>query len=259
MGIQQSHPEEEVMEKDQLHHKVNINDFETVRVLGKGAFGKVRMVKHIKKQDSYALKIISKGHCIKTNKTKYVLRERNFLEQVDHPLICNLRYAFQDEYCLYMVMDLKLGGDLRYYLHKHGCLSEHLTRFWLSELICAVKYLHLKGIMHRDIKPENILFDLNGHLHLTDFNIATFIPKENHLLTSQCGTLSYFAPEMINGHGYNESIDWWCIGLIFYECIFGKVIKLYIYIYFIITSFLFIYFYIFFRDHGESMKEKIVF
>ncbi|CAO3635456.1 unnamed protein product [Cunninghamella echinulata] len=180
------------------------------------------MVKHIKKQDSYALKIISKGHCIKTNKIKYVLRERNFLEQVDHPLICNLRYAFQDEHCLYMVMDLKLGGDLRYYLHKHGCLSEHLTRFWLSELICAVKYLHLKGIMHRDIKPENILFDLNGHLHLTDFNIATLIPKENHLLTSQCGTLSYFAPEVINGHGYNESIDWWCIGLIFYECIFGK-------------------------------------
>lgn len=107
------------------------------------------MVKHIREQESYALKIISKGYCIKTNKIKYVLRERNFLEQVDHPLICNLRYAFQSDYHLYMVLDLKLGGDLRCYLDKHSYLTEQLTCFWISELICAVKYLHLKGIMHR--------------------------------------------------------------------------------------------------------------
>ncbi|CAO3640602.1 unnamed protein product [Cunninghamella blakesleeana] len=223
MGNQQSHSDEAVAVNDLSYQKVNINNFETVRELGKGAFGKVRMVKHIKEQESYALKVISKGYCIKTNKIKYVLRERSFLEQLDHPLICNLRYAFQNDHYLYMALDLKLGGDLRYYLDHHRHLSEPLVCFWISELICAVKYLHLKGIMHRDIKPENILLDLNGHIHLTDFNIATLIPKDNdQTLTSQCGTLSYFAPEMIKGHGYDESVDWWCIGLIFYECIFGK-------------------------------------
>ncbi|KAI8098826.1 kinase-like domain-containing protein [Halteromyces radiatus] len=203
--------------------QVSMADFQTYQDIGKGAFGKVCVVKHIQRQEHYALKIISKSHCIKTNKSRHVVRERMLLEQLDHPLLINLRYAFQDEHYLYMAMDLMLGGDLRHYLTRNGPASEELTRFWMTEMICAIKYLHSKEIMHRDIKPENILLDMKGHVHLTDFNIATRIRHTtDRLLTSPSGTLAYFAPELVKGYGYTEDVDWWCLGLTFYECIFGK-------------------------------------
>ncbi|KAI8334738.1 kinase-like domain-containing protein [Chlamydoabsidia padenii] len=206
--------------------QVNITDFESLQNIGQGAFGKVYKIKHVQRQELYALKIITKAHCVKTNKIRHVIRERMFLEQLDHPLICNLKYAFQDEHNLYMAMDLMLGGDMRRCLDQHGTLPEDLTRFWMTELVCAVKYLHSKGIMHRDIKPENLLLDSEGHLHLTDFNIATRIRKSyDRLLTSPSGTLVYFAPELVKGYGYTEDVDWWGVGITFYECIYGKVKK----------------------------------
>ncbi|ORZ18627.1 kinase-like domain-containing protein [Absidia repens] len=202
---------------------VSMDDFQSLQVIGEGAFGKVCMVKQVRRQENYALKVISKASCVKTKRTRHVVRERMLLEQLDHPLVCNLRYAFQDEHNLYMAMDLMLGGDLRRCIDQNGPLPENLTRFWMTELICAVKYLHSKGIMHRDIKPENLLLHSDGHLHLTDFNIATRIRRPyDGLLTSLSGTLVYFAPELVKGYGYTEDVDWWGVGITFYECIYGK-------------------------------------
>ncbi|KAI7871842.1 kinase-like domain-containing protein [Spinellus fusiger] len=202
-------------------HQVSLSQFQSLSVIGKGSFGKVRIVHHIERKDErYAMKCISKSHCIQMNAVRNILRERAILEQLDHPLVCNMRFAFQDADTLYMVMDLMLGGDMRFHMSRHT-LSENVIRCWMAELICSVKYLHSQGFVHRDIKPDNLLLDQEGHVHLSDFNIACSMPRCG-LLSSRSGTAVYFAPEIFRGCGYNESVDWWSVGITFYECIYGK-------------------------------------
>ncbi|ORZ09255.1 kinase-like domain-containing protein [Absidia repens] len=192
-----------------------------MRVVGRGAFGKVRIVEHRESHQLYAMKYISKDECIRMDAVRNVIRERLILEQLDHPFLCRLRFAFQDNFCMYMVTDLMLGGDLYYHISANQYFSEDVLRFWFAELSSAVKYLHLNGVVHRDIKPQNILMDEWGHVHLADFNIATYL-QPNRLLTSGSGTSYYMAPEVFRGGGYNESVDWWGLGVTLYECVYGK-------------------------------------
>ncbi|GAA5796538.1 hypothetical protein HPULCUR_001910 [Helicostylum pulchrum] len=149
-----------------------------------------------------------------------IIRERTMLEFLDHPLVCNMRFAFQDTDYIYMAMDLMSAGDLRFHLtiKQH---DEITIKFWMAELVCAVKYLHSQGIIHRDIKPDNILLDECGHIHLSDFNIACQIPNKSRRLKSLSGTAVYFAPEVFQSNGYTEDVDWWSVGITFYECVYG--------------------------------------
>ena len=142
------------------------------------------------------------------------------LENLNHPFLCNLRYSFQDVEYLYLVVDLMNGGDLRFHISRKT-FSEECIRFWMSELACALRYIHEQGIVHRDVKPDNILLDLEGHVHLADFNVASDF-KPNKLLTSKSGTLAYLAPEAFRGPGYLSEVDWWSLGVTFYECVYGK-------------------------------------
>ncbi|KAI8328242.1 kinase-like domain-containing protein [Chlamydoabsidia padenii] len=192
-----------------------------MRVVGRGAFGKVRIVEHRESHQLYAMKYISKDECIRMDAARNVIRERMILEQLDHPFLCRLRFAFQDNLCMYMVTDLMLGGDLYYHISADQYFSEDVLRFWFAELSSAVKYLHFNGVVHRDIKPQNILMDEWGHVHLADFNIATYL-QPNRLLTSGSGTSYYMAPEVYKGGGYNEAVDWWGLGVTLYECVYGK-------------------------------------
>lgn len=199
---------------------VNLFHFSLLRCVGKGAFGKVRVVQHKQTNELYALKYINKGKCVKMKAVPNVIQERRLLEEVDHPFIVNLRYAFQDDENCFFVLDLMLGGDLRFHLERLGCLSEEVVRFYVAQLSSAVAFLHDNNIMHRDIKPDNILLDEKGNAHLTDFNIAVHFGERR--LTGVAGSMAYMAPEILTKRGYTCHIDWWSLGVCAYELIFGR-------------------------------------
>jgi serine/threonine kinase 32 len=200
--------------------QVNLNHFRLLRVVGKGAFGKVRIVERKDTGLTFALKYIRKDEVVRSESVRNIIRERRMLEHLNHPFLCNLRYSFQDIEYLYIVVDLMNGGDLRFHISRKT-FTEEAVRFWIAQLGCAVRYIHQQGIVHRDIKPDNVLLDSEGHVHLADFNVASdFIP--NKPLTSKSGTLAYLAPEVYEGKGYSCEVDWWSLGVLFYECIYNK-------------------------------------
>jgi serine/threonine kinase 32 len=153
-----------------------------------------------------------------------ILSERRLLEQIDFNLIVNLRYAFQDDENLFMVLDLMLGGDLRFHLDRLGCLPEEHVQFYAAQLALSLHYLHSRNIIHRDLKPDNILLDERGHAHLTDFNIAVRLSRQRKRpLMSVAGSLAYISPEILQKQGYTYSVDWWSLGIVIYELLYGKV------------------------------------
>lgn len=201
--------------------EVNLYHFDLHRAVGKGAFGKVRVVEHKLTKNLYALKYMDKAQCIQQKAVANVIQERRLLEEIDHPFVVNLRYAFQDDENCFFVLDLMLGGDLRFHLERKGALPELAVRHWTAELASALQYLHQQKIVHRDIKPDNILLDSKGHAHLTDFNVAIHY-SERRRHTSIAGSMAYMAPEMFERKGYSWEIDWWSLGVTVYELLFHK-------------------------------------
>jgi len=201
--------------------EVNLYHFDLHRAVGKGAFGKVRVVEHKQTKKLYALKYIDKAKCIRQKAVANVIQERRLLEEIDHNFVVNLRYAFQDDENCFFVLDLMLGGDLRFHLERTGGISEEIMRFWVAELACGLEYLHRKRIIHRDVKPDNILISATGHAHLTDFNVAIHY-SERRMHTSIAGSMAYMAPEVVGRKGYSWAIDWWSLGITVYELLFSK-------------------------------------
>ncbi|GAA5887297.1 hypothetical protein JCM6882_002480 [Rhodosporidiobolus microsporus] len=200
---------------------VDLWHFYLLRSVGKGAFGKVRVVQHKKTKALYALKYINKARISKQRAVNNIIQERRLLEEIDSPFVCNLRFAFQDDENLFMVLDLMLGGDLRFHLDRLGSMKEEVVKFYIAEMALALGDLHKRGIVHRDIKPDNILLDEKGHAHLTDFNIAVHF-TERRALTSVAGSMAYMAPEVLAKRGYFATVDWWSLGVVTYELLFGK-------------------------------------
>ncbi|KAJ3066310.1 hypothetical protein HDU98_010391 [Podochytrium sp. JEL0797] len=205
------------------HHdgEIGLQHFDMLKVVGKGAFGKVRICQKRDTKHLYALKYIDKAQCIRMHALQNLFRERAILQDLHHPFIVNLRYAFQDDNTCFYVLDLKTGGDLRHHLNHCLGFEEGAVRIWAVELSSAIQYLHERNIIHRDIKPDNVLLDERGHAHLTDFNIAVHIDR-NTVLKSRSGTLAYLAPEVFSDEGYYWQIDWWGLGILLYELIYFK-------------------------------------
>lgn len=215
--------EKYTVEADGNTHKdrIGLDDFEVLKVVGQGAFGKVYQVRKRNSLEIFAMKVMRKDKIMEKNHVEYMKAERDILTKVDHPFIVQLRYSFQTRYKLYLVLDFVNGGHLFFQLYRQGLFREDLARFYTAEIVSAVSHLHANGIMHRDLKPENILLDAQGNAMLTDFGLAKQF-DENTRSNSMCGTLEYISPEILLGKGHDKAADWWSVGILLYEMLTGK-------------------------------------
>ncbi|CAM9347467.1 unnamed protein product [Chrysoparadoxa australica] len=202
--------------------KPSVDNFSMLRVLGKGSYGKVVLVR---KKDSgvlYAMKVLKKDDVVNKRQVERTKIERRVLGNIEHPFLMKLHYAFQTEKKLYLVLDYCPGGELFFHLSRYKRFPEGVVRFYAAELVLALKHLHDSGIIYRDIKPENILLDAKGHLSLGDFGLAKDnITDATTGAQSVCGTPEYMAPEVINKTGHGTSVDWWGLGMLMYEMLTG--------------------------------------
>lgn len=213
---------------------MTIEDFELLKVVGRGAFGKVLLVK--KKEgksrgDIFAMKILVKSHIVKNGQIENTRAEQHILKEIDHPFIVRLRYAFQNSEKLYLIMDYYPGGSMFYHLRKSKRFSEERARMYMAQLLLALMHLHEKQIAYRDLKLENILIDQQGNIALTDFGLS----KEGQTINGDirasqadlamktiCGTAEYMAPELLRHHPYGKVVDWWSYGILLFEMLTGK-------------------------------------
>jgi len=201
--------------------KMNLDYFESIKLLGTGSFGKVLLVRLTTKNEYYAMKILNKKQLKLESQELHTKNERDLMIKIKSPFIVNIKFAFQDKINLYLVSDFMQGGELFFHLRKQKYFSEELVRFYAMEIVLAISHIHSMKAVYRDLKPENILLDKNGHIRLTDFGLAKII-KDNDKAYTICGSTKYLAPEILLNKGYQKEIDWWSLGCVVFEMLEGK-------------------------------------
>ncbi|GAB9464038.1 Agc protein kinase [Globisporangium polare] len=198
-------------------HSLSVSDFQTLKLLGKGHYGRVILARGVADKQLYAVKEMKLSQV----KAKVVYTERCVMEwAADHPFILGLDFAFARGKSVFLVSKFMPGGDLFLHMQNHGgCFNEDVVRFYGAELLLAIEHLHNMSILHRDIKPENVLLDTDGHIKLADMGLAKRLESRHGRTKTMCGTDTYLPPEMVGRYpgGHGLPVDMWQFGCILFE------------------------------------------
>ncbi|RKP21205.1 serum and glucocorticoid-regulated kinase 1 in complex with compound 2 [Rozella allomycis CSF55] len=204
--------------KNRPWRKPSIDDYQLLKIIGKGNYGIVLLARSKATDELFAIKAIPKTALKSRSDQCHIMSERNILlKGIEHPFLVGLKCCFQTEKKLYFVLDYAAGGELFFHLQKEYRFSEMRTRFYAAQVLLALEYLHERDIVYRDLKPENVLLDKDGNVLLSDFGLS----KEGCCCYSFCGTPEYLAPEVIQKIPYGKSVDFYCLGVLIYEMLVG--------------------------------------
>ncbi|GAB5362406.1 hypothetical protein AAMO2058_000794100 [Amorphochlora amoebiformis] len=194
---------------------LKLSDLSVIGTLGRGSFGHVQLVED-KAGNTYALKAVSKSQIVETGQRSHIVSEKRVMEVLDHPFCIKLFGTYHDDRCIYLLLEVSLGGELFSILRARMYFDDHTARFYAGCVVLAFEYMHSMDIVYRDLKPENLLLDSRGFLKVTDFGFAKVVRERTHTL---CGTPDYLAPEIVQGLGHGKGVDWWTLGILIYEMI----------------------------------------
>ncbi|XP_070576508.1 RAC-gamma serine/threonine-protein kinase-like isoform X2 [Ptychodera flava] len=203
--------------------KKTLDDFEFLKVLGKGTFGKVILVTEKATGQHYAIKILKKEVIVAKDEVAHTLTENRVLQTTKHPFLTSLKYSFQTKDRLCFVMEYVNGGELFFHLSRERVFSEERTRFYGAEIVSALAYLHSCNVIYRDLKLENLLLDKDGHIKITDFGLCKEEISYGATTKTFCGTPEYLAPEVLEDNDYGRAVDWWGTGVVMYEMMCGRL------------------------------------
>ncbi|KIL68341.1 hypothetical protein M378DRAFT_72522 [Amanita muscaria Koide BX008] len=210
-------------EQSKTKRALTPRDFEFLKLIGRGTFGKVYQVRKRDTKRIYAMKVLSKKEIVAKKEVAHTIGERKILQRsLESPFLVGLKFSFQTDTDLYLVTDFKSGGELFWHLQRETRFSEERARFYVAELILALEHLHKYNIVYRDLKPENILLDATGHVALCDFGLSKADLRPDELTTTFCGTTEYLAPEiLLDEQGYSKIVDFWSLGVLLFEMCCG--------------------------------------